>query len=267
MILPKLKLDDIELYYKVYGKRAPLLLISGLGSDVSSWMNVVNKLSAHFKVIVFDNRGAGRSEISNRSYTVRQMAGDAIRLLDYLKIKKAHIMGHSMGGYIAQELAINYPERVDKLILESTASISSKRNNRLFLDFYKELKRGGNLEAWIRRWTRWLFSKKCFTHKRFIETFVKNGANYPYAQQVSGFKGQIDAIASFGTRKRLSRIKAKTLVMEGEEDMLILPREAKRLARNISGSIYQSVKDTAHCMHIESPDLFVKAAIKFLISK
>jgi len=265
MILPKAKPGDIMLYYEIHGKGAPLLLIAGLGSDSSSWSGIINKLSTHFKVIVFDNRGVGRSEIPDKRYTIRQMANDAVRLLDYLKIKRAHIVGHSMGGYIAQELAINHSERVDKLILESTAPVSSKRNKMLFLDFYKELQGDKNLETWIRRWAFWLFSKKCFAHKRFIETFVKNGSNYPYAQQANGFKGQIDAIASFDTRKRLGRIKVKTLVIEGEEDMLIFPKEAKVLAKDISGSIFKSVKDTAHCIHIESPDLFINALMKFLI--
>ena len=264
--MPKAKVGDISLYYEVHGKGRPVLLIAGLGSDISSWAGAINKLAARFKVIAFDNRGTGRSEIPDRRYTVHQMANDAIRLLDYLKIKKTHIIGHSMGGYIAQDLAINHPERVDKLILESTSSVSSERNNALFLDFYKELKRGKNLEAWIRRWTYWLFSKKCLARKAFIEAFVKNGANYPYSQPAKGFKGQIDAIASFDTRKRLRRIKAKTFIIEGKEDILILPEEAEALAKKISGSIFQSVKDTAHCIHIENLDLFVKAVMKFLQS-
>ena len=265
--MPKAKFKDAILYYKVHSKGFPLLLIAGLGSDSSNWAGVIDRLSAYFKVVVFDNRGAGRSAIPDTRYTIRQMADDTIRLLDYLKIKKTHIMGHSMGGYIAQELAINYPERVDRLILESTASISSKRNNALFLDFCKELQGGENLEAWIRRWTHWLFSPKCLTHKAFVETFVKNGSNYPYAQQANGFKGQIDAIVSFDTRKRLGRIKAKTLIIEGKEDILIFPREAEALAKNIPGSIFRSIKDAAHCIHIENPDLFIRAVRAFLISK
>ncbi|MFA5146953.1 MAG: alpha/beta fold hydrolase [Candidatus Omnitrophota bacterium] len=262
--MPKTKIGGISLYYEVRGKGRPVLLIAGLGSDISSWAGVIDGLSAHFKVIAFDNRGTGRSEIPDRKYTVRRMADDAVRLLDHLKIKKTHIIGHSMGGYIAQELAICYPGRVDKLILESTSSVSSKRNNALFLDFYKDLKGGKSLEAWIRRWARWLFSKRCLARKAFIKAFVKNGSNYPYPQQAKGFKGQIDAIASFDTRKRLCRIKAGTLIIEGEEDALILPREAEALAKNIPGSVFRSVKGAAHCIHIENPGLFVKAAMRFL---
>jgi pimeloyl-ACP methyl ester carboxylesterase len=263
--MPKIKVDGISLYYEVRGNGQPVLLIAGLGSDVSSWAGVVDKLSARFKVIAFDNRGVGRSDIPNKRYTVRQMAGDAVRLLDHLKIKRAHVIGHSMGGYIAQELAINHSERVDKLILESTSFVSSKRNNLLFSDFHRKLKMGEDLETWMRRWTRWLFTKRCLARKVFIKAFIKNGLNYPYFQQAEGFKGQISAIASFNTRERLYSIKAETLVIEGEEDKLILPKEAAALARNIAGSIFQSVKDAAHCIHIERPGLFVKIVMKFLL--
>ena len=165
----------IALYYEIHGAGAPLLLIAGLGSDSSSWGGTVPKLSACFKVITFDNRGVGRSEVPEGGYTVGQMAEDVVRLLDHLNIKKAHILGHSMGGYIAQEIAIGHPERVERLILASTASVSSRRNNALLLKFYNELEKGDALEVWIRAWTRWLFSKKFYSHKRFVDTFVKNG--------------------------------------------------------------------------------------------
>ena len=265
MILRKHKQGEGAIYYEVHGKGTPLLLIAGVGSDSSSWAGIINKLSARFKVIIFDNRGTGRSEIPDRKYTVRQLANDAIRLLDHLKIKKVHILGHSMGGYIAQELAINHPDRVDKLILASTSAVSSGRNNALFLDFYKRLKKEGNSEAWIRGWTRWLFSRKRLANKEFIDAFVKYGANYRYAQQADGFKGQIDAVKSFDTRGRLGKIKAKTLVLEGKEDALIFPKEAKALAKNIHGSIYRSLKGMPHCIQIENPGLFVNTALKFLI--
>lgn len=264
MMLPKVRPDDIALYYEIHGAGAPLLLIAGLGSDSSSWGGVVAKLSARWKIITFDNRGVGRSEIPEKSYTVGEMASDAIRLLDHLKIKKAHILGHSMGGYIAQEIAIDHPERVEKLVLESTASVSSQRNNELFRGFYQELQEGAELEGWIRRWAGWLFSQKCLSRKTFIEAFVKNRPKDPFAELAQGLKGQIDAAATFNTRERLGRIKAETLVIEGEEDILILPEEAEALAKGIPGSIFQCVKGAAHCMHIENRHLFVKAVSQFL---
>ncbi len=267
MILPKIKPEDAALYYEIHGEGTSLLLIPGLGSDGSSWGSVVTKLAGRFKVISLDNRGAGRSEVPATGYTVAQMAGDAVRLLDHLQIKKAHVLGHSLGGYIAQELAIDHPERVERLILESTAPVSSERNNALFLKFFRQLRDGGNAEAWFREWTRWLFSPECLGRKTFIEAFVKHGADYPYAPRAVGFRGQIEAIASFDSRAKLGRIKAQTLVMVGKEDRLIFPKEAETLAKGIPGSLFQCIKDVGHCIHIENRDLFIKVVGEYLVSK
>lgn len=262
--MPKVKLKDISLYYEIHGTGAPLLLISGLGSDSSSWSGVVKEFSSYFQTIVFDNRGSGRSDIVHKKCTVSIMAEDVIKLLDFLKIEQAHIAGHSMGGYIAQELAINFPDRIDRLILESTAAVSSKRNNALFNDMYRQLKREGPSEAWIKRWTFWLFSPKLFTDSLFIEAFVKNSAEYSYVQKANGFKSQIDAIASFDVRNKIGTIKANALILEGKADILITPEDAEILAKNIGNSIFKLLDDAAHCIHIENPKLFTDAVLEFL---
>lgn len=262
--MPKVKLNDISLYYEVCGEGVPLLLIGGLGSDSASWLGAVNEFSPHFKAIIFDNRGCGRSDIEDGECTVRKMAEDAIKLLDFLKIEKAHVLGHSMGGYIAQEIAINYPDRVDKLILESTAPVSSKKDNILLEDIYNQLKREGHSESWFKRWAALLFSPRLITDSSFVDLFVKNSMKHPYLQKAEGFKSQIDAIASFDTHKGIAAIKAKTLILEGENDILITPEEARTLAENIPGSVFKLLDGVAHCIHIENPKLFIDIVIEFL---
>ncbi|MDD4955813.1 MAG: alpha/beta hydrolase, partial [Candidatus Omnitrophica bacterium] len=193
--MPKAKLNNISLYYEIYGKGYPLLLIGGLGSDCSSWLGIVKGLSLHFKTIVFDNRGCGRSGIGNDKITVAKMAKDAIELLDFLKIEKAHILGHSMGGYIAQELAINYSNRVNKLILESTAPVSSERNNALFNDIYAQLKKEGHSKVWFKRWVELLFSPGLIKGNSFVDAFIDNSLKYPYLQTADGLvKNQLDIV-------------------------------------------------------------------------
>jgi len=261
--MPKVKLNDISLYYEIYGEGEPFLLIGGLGSDSASWLGVVKDFSTYFKTIVFDNRGCGRSSASGKP-TITEMAKDAIALLDFLKIKKAHILGHSMGGYIAQELAINYPNRVNKLILESTAPVSSKRNNALLNDIYSQLKKEGHSEAWFKRWVEWLFSPKFIADSASVNIFVKNSLNYPYLQKAEGLKMQIEAIASFDARDKINTIKAETLIVEGENDILITPKESETLAKNIKGSAFRLLGGVAHCIHIENPKLFTGTALGFL---
>ncbi|MFA6282203.1 MAG: alpha/beta hydrolase [Candidatus Omnitrophota bacterium] len=262
--MPKVKLNDISLYYEIYGKGEPLLLIGGLGSDSSSWLGVAKELSLCFQVVIFDNRGCGRSDLGISEFTIQKMAEDTMGLLDFLKIKQAHILGHSMGGYIAQELAINYPERIGKLILESTAPVSSQRNNILFEGIYCQLEKEGHCESWFKVWAAWLFSPKLVADSSFIETFVKGSVKYPYLQKADGLKSQISAIALFDARERIANIKAKTLILEGKNDILITPEEARMLAVNIPESIFQLVDGVAHCIHIENPELFTDAVLGFL---
>lgn len=259
-----MKTDDISLYYDVHGRGEPLLLIAGLGSDSSSWAGICCKLAKHFRVIAFDNRGSGRSNTSNKKYSIREMADDAISLIDHLQIKKCHVLGHSMGGYIAQELAMYYPERVGKLILEATALVSSSRNNMLFNDFLKRFEKDHDNEALIRLWAYWLFSPKTFERKKFIATFIRKASTYPYLQSAEEFKVQINAIVSFSACANIKNIKAKTLIIIGSDDILIYSAESMKLAKCIKGSVFEEIKNTGHCLHIENPDVFTSKVIQFL---
>ncbi len=192
------------------------------------------------------------------------MVDDTMKLLDHLCIQSAHIIGHSMGGYIAQEFAINYPERVNKLVLESTAPLSSTRNDLLFQNFLKLRQEGMDLEPWLWTWLFWLFAPQRFEDKEFINQYIKNTLKYPYPQSIAGFKGQIEAISKFYTRDRLGKIQAKTLVIEGKEDILILPREAEMLIKGIPKSSMLYIEDTAHFIHAEKPKAFNRAVLEFL---
>jgi len=262
--MPTAKLKNISLYYETHGKGHPVLLISGLNSDNASWANVCGKLAEHFRVIVFDNRGSGRSDTPDKIYPIREMADDAINLLDHLRIKKCHVIGHSMGGYITQELAIHYPERIGKLILEATASVSSARNNVLFNDLLRRFEKDHDNGALMRSWTYWSFSPKTFERKNYIATFIKNASTYPYLQSAQGFKGQIDAIASFNACAGIRNIKAKTFVIIGRDDILVYPAESMKLVKGIKGSVFEEIKDTGHCVHVENPDVFTSRVIRFL---
>ena len=109
-----------KLYYEIHGEGEPLLLIMGLGGDATGWMLQIPALSKHFKVVAFDNRDVGRSSLAKGSYSIADMAEDTAGLMDALGIKKAHILGGSMGGAIAQELVLRHPDKVRKLILACT---------------------------------------------------------------------------------------------------------------------------------------------------
>jgi pimeloyl-ACP methyl ester carboxylesterase len=262
--MPTIKLGEYSFYFEAYGSGEPLLLIAGLRSDSSSWLGVAKELSAKFRTVIFDNRGCGRSDVPSGPYSISDMAGDAVKLLDALEIEQANVIGHSMGGYVAQELAIHHPGHVNNLVLESTSFISSRRNNTLFERFLDQLQRGCDFESWVRMWASWLFSPKTLKNKEFIGAFVKSAVEYPFRQPPEGFGGQVAAIASFDARGRTCLINARTLVIEGKDDALIVPREAEALAENIRGSDYRVLKEIGHCIHIEDPGLFIGEVAEFL---
>lgn len=254
----------ISLYYEIYGKGYPLLLISGVNADSASWIGVRGRLAERFRVIVFDNRGSGRSDTPKARYSVREMADDAIALLDHLGIERCHIVGHSMGGFIAQYMAIHHPERVGKIVLEATCCVSSIRNIALLNDLAHRFEKDHDRESLMRSWTYWLFSPRSFERKNFIETFIRHASAYPYLQSAAGFRGQIDAIGQFDLRRDVKRIKAKTLVVIGDDDILIYPGESIRLKEAIRGSVVKRIKGVGHCVHVEAPAAFSAEVIKFL---
>jgi pimeloyl-ACP methyl ester carboxylesterase len=121
--MPKVKVNDIQMYYEVKGEGFPLVMITGRGESLDGCdPRLVEELSRKYKLVMFDNRGAGRTYVSDRKYTIKLFADDTAGLMNSLGISKAHILGHSMGGMIAQELVLNHPEKVAKLVLCSTLS-------------------------------------------------------------------------------------------------------------------------------------------------
>ena len=118
--MPNANINGINIGYQVHGNGEPLILLAGLGGDRNAWFLQVDTFKEHYRTITYDTRGTSSSGTSGSPCTIKIMADDTIGLMDHLSIDKAHILGVSMGGMIAQEIAIKYPQRVMKLILVST---------------------------------------------------------------------------------------------------------------------------------------------------
>jgi 3-oxoadipate enol-lactonase len=130
--MPYVKVNDIQMYYEIHGDGEPLLLIVGLGTDISEWEGIIHWLAQTYKVLAFDNRGAGRTDKPDTPYSIEMMADDTAGLMQTLGNQQAHIFGISMGGRIALALALRYPTSVKKLVLVSTSARSIKNWRRHF---------------------------------------------------------------------------------------------------------------------------------------
>ena len=259
-----LMLNDIELYYEVHGDGPPLLLVAGLASDVSSWQTVLPALSEHFRVIVVDNRGIGRSVPEDAPVSVDLMADDCAALIDHLGYGPVHVLGHSMGGFTALSLAARYPDRVKKLVLAATGEKSSSRNTLLFSDLADLYEREEDPAGFFRTVFYWIFSPAFFEDEGTVKGAVEFALSYPFPQAPVSFRNQVNAIAAFDGRNLAVSVSAPTLVLSAAEDLLFASSAGRELAEKLPRGKYLSVEGAAHSIHAEKPKEFAEAVVSFL---
>lgn len=265
--MPKIQSNGIELYYEIHGEGKPLVLISGLGYSSWQWHKMVPLLAKKFQVITFDNRGVGRSGKPAGPYTAGMLAQDTVGLLDALKIEKAVIVGHSMGGFIAQTIALDFPQRVEKLILCSTnfggpnhAPITSEAMKVLTdvtSDALTRFKNGlavSTAPGWseknpamIEEWIQWRVANP-------IEP------TYYQAQMAIGL-GLLPEAAAF--ENKLPRLNVPTLILFGAHDKVVPPANADLLAQKIAGSTVVIFPDAGHFFPIEIAEAASRTIMDF----
>jgi pimeloyl-ACP methyl ester carboxylesterase len=256
--MPKAQSNGIELYYEVQGAGKPLVLISGLGYSLWQWHRMVPLLAEHFQVVKFDNRGVGQSDKPAGPYTAQMLAADTVGLLDALNIEKAVILGHSMGGFIAQSMALDFPQRVEKLILCSTnfggphhvpvTPEAMKVLADVTSDPLTRFKNGLSVSTapgWaeknpgmIEEWVKWRVANP-------IEP-----AHYQ-AQMAIGLSLMPEAAAF---EDKLPRLDVPTLILFGAHDKVVPPANADLLAQKIAGSQVVIFPDAGHFFPIEIPE-------------
>ncbi|MEX2080499.1 MAG: alpha/beta fold hydrolase, partial [Dehalococcoidia bacterium] len=221
----------------------------------------------HLRVIKLDNRGAGRSSAPDRPYTIRQMADDTVALMEHMGVAKANILGFSMGGYIAQELALAHPGKVEKLILLGTAPDIDGYGRAVVNAWVSARRSNLSREAIARLTAAWLYSPELLNDEARYEGAIANTLANPYAQQDHAFLRQARAVLSWeGTGERLNSIKAPTLVLCGKDDNLVPPRNSERLAGLIPGAELRILAG-GHVGAIENPAEYNSAILGFLGAK
>jgi pimeloyl-ACP methyl ester carboxylesterase len=266
--MPTVRLRDIELYYEIHGEGKPLVLIQGLGLDSSAWLYQIPVLSQQHQVICFDNRGIGRTDAPATPYSTDQMAEDVISLLDALAIQHADILGFSLGGCIAQALALNYPERVNRLILVSTAAqfpAITLQVLQVWLTMLQEIHSDSmNPETRLRAQLAWVFSNAFFQNSQQVEALVHDSLNYPYQPTVAGFSGQVAACVAHNLLKQLHQITAPTRVLVGAADLLTPVELAETLSAALPNAELQIIAGAGHNFFWEMPAAFNQSILDFL---
>ena len=262
--MPIAALDNIFIYYEVHGAGPPLLLIAGLASDSQSWRTIIPELARDHLVIIPDNRGVGRSTQTGIDISIGIMADDCIALLDYLGIPTAHMLGHSMGGFVALDCSLRYPQRLSSLTLAGTAAHNSRRNIQLFQKWADDLESGMDTAAWFAAVFPWLFTSKLLNDTQAMEMAIRYAVDYPYPQAATAFGKQIEALAAFDCSNRLTDINLPTLVIHGKEDLLFPAEQSIGLLGQIPRSRTCLIEGAAHSIHLENPGDFVTAILDFL---
>jgi pimeloyl-ACP methyl ester carboxylesterase len=191
------------------------------------------------------------------------MADDLAALLDALNIQKAHILGYSMGGMIAQEFALKYPNRVDKLILLATSAGPDGYTRTIVKNWVNTRRSNMSREQIARNSAPFIYTSELLDDSDRYERAIQNSVSNPYAQQDHAYMRQADAVLNFNTADRLGSIKAETLVVVNREDILVPPRNGKKLNSGISGSKLLEL-DGAHLGVIEYPNEHNDAFLQFL---
>jgi 3-oxoadipate enol-lactonase len=262
--MPRIRIGDIEMYYKVHGSGEPIVLIHGLSMDSSTWFNQIPVLSQKYQVIVFDNRGVGQTDAPNEAYSTEMMADDAAALMKFLNVDNAHILGFSMGGMIAQIMALKYPELVKSLLLVATAARFPARAKHLVQIWLKMLKENVSLEISTRDSFLWVYTNEFFEHNETVAASVDRALNHPYPLSTHGFAGQVAALMQHDTRSQISTISVPTLVLIGKDEILIPMEFSEELAARIPKAELVILEHGGHNCWMEFPESFNQTVMKFL---
>lgn len=266
--MPTLSSNGITLYYEIHGSGDPLILINGLGYDLWMWHKMVPFLAEHFQVITFDNRGVGQSDAPKGPYSAEMLADDLAGLLDGLGIPQAMVLGHSMGGFIAQAFVLKYPEKVSKLILAAT-NFGGPRHVPITQEAMAVLMDiTGDPAARLRRG---IVVSCAPGYSEAKADFIEEWVNYrlghpllpePYQAQLAIGLALIAEPASF--EKKLSAVQAPTLILFGEHDKVVPPANAPLLAQAIPHAKIEILPGAGHFFPFEIPELASHAVTQFL---
>lgn len=263
--MPFAQVNDISMYYELHGKGAPIVLVEGFASNHQTWEEYVEPLAKHFQVLVFDNRGCGQTDAPEGAYSIEMLSKDAASLMDALKIKRAHMIGHSMGGSIIQQICFDYPEKIHKGILLAAFPKISKRTM-LQMDVQGQLfGDGASAEALILNSFPWLYSNEYLQNRENIKKSLRKVMNNPHHQTLTGYLSQAEALRNFDSSSYLTSIASPILIVSGGDDPLTPLEECGiPLSTKIPKAKLHVFENQSHLFIEEKPQETLDLILRFL---
>ena len=264
--MPLVKSNGININYEEYGSGEPLLLIMGLSAPGAVWEKHVDEYKKHFRCIVLDNRGAGASDKPSGNYTTEMMAADSIGVMDALGIDQFHINGLSMGGAIAQQIAIAHADRVKKCIITASWAVCDNYMKSVF-EMMKITRTHLSRDDFPKGFLLWLYSPKFYAdHPQDIAKGIKLNAADPSPMPQHAFDSQAAACMAHDTRGKLGGITAPTLIVAGEKDIFTPLECSQYLHEHIKNSKLEVFENYAHAHHWEDLERYNRVTTEFLKS-
>jgi pimeloyl-ACP methyl ester carboxylesterase len=243
----------VDLWVEERGSGPAVLLLAGLGDPAEVWRPQLDGLASGYRVIGPDNRGVGRTPMPAEGVSISAMAEDAARVLRDRGIERAHVAGFSMGGLVAQELALAHPDAVSSLVLLSSYARTDALLHRTISSWIWLAQVADDPREFLRSFSTWLFSRRAH-EGGFADAWVQAGLDDPHPMSTEDFCAAARACLEHDALDRLGAITAPTLVVAGEDDLVTPPRFARELAGRIRGARLALLPAYAHQSFMEVPD-------------
>ena len=261
--MPTISAGRLKIFYEREGSGPPLVFIAGLGADHHFWSPLLEQLRGRYDCVVFDNRGNGLSSRPRNGYAPSDIAADTLALMDGLGIERAHLFGWSLGGMVAQWIALEHPERIRGMVLAGSMAKADARMMHI-LRTRKLMQRRMKPQEYFTVLASFMYGAKVLAQPEFVRGYVRRAANNPHPQALHAFDQLVEGIGAFDSRSRLRRIKTPTLVLVGEEDILTTPERSRELAKGIPGAELEILPGVSHFCGTEDPKRVATLTHRFL---
>jgi pimeloyl-ACP methyl ester carboxylesterase len=245
--------NGVDLWVEQEGEGDDVLFISGLADEGACWVDQVGGLKARYRVTTFDNRGVGRSATPDGPFRIADFTADTAALIDTLGLERPHVVGSSMGGAIAQELALAHPDRVRSLVLNGTWCRGDRFLHEVFRNWMWSAQKADSIRDFLVTVNLWCFAPRIWNDGT-MDGWIHAAEASPYAQSADAFCRSAQALIEHDSADRIGAINAPTLVTVGELDLAVPARFSEALVERIPNARLQVIPAIGHQPFQEAPE-------------